>query len=792
MNADTIGVLNFVIHSLVIGAAAWLLVRFVIRDALQRCILANLAVLMCLYSPFHISMEDLFPQQKEVPVWTPIRETFKADWRVSVTPAAVAKVKLTREEGSWSVDEVVRGMRWGAWMVAAVLLIRLLVQCVRVQRWAWGLRRLAQGEADKLPRDACFRRLRVFETEGTPCVAGWFFPVLAVPAGAFQKLTERQWGWVLRHEAEHLRLHDTVVVLLQNMVRAFLWWNPFAYGLIEEYARAREEACDAAAVGEGRDHTAYADFLLAWADRSAPQLECVMAIAYSRPAKRLKVRLVALMEARGVRKKLGALFVLGCLAFAVVAPLIAASFGIATAAAQETIKSKADDGAMYTREYKVAPHFLSGGASLSDPMAPGAIKANSFDRKTARQLLEQHGVSFPTGASAIYNPATSRLIVRNTKSNIEMMERVIDTINQRSKMVHFNCKLVASDQFFGTHGSILSADEFQTLFRGLSRMKGIDVMSSPNVTTRFDQNAIAEVAREVPPKKLQDGTLSGDPKFVGLSIEMNAKAPVKGKFTLETKVNLGLDPDSETPWLLKNEDAADWDKVCIYSVAGRAELASGETLLLHLPTSKGPVTALVTATLIAKLVAAEVATEMQKHDQVQLTVQMMEVSAEGGKALGAWDPGKLTWRRDAAASEVPISEAPPEIRHVFNLCGILTEAQFQTLAATLKQKKGMDLVSLPEAKAKTGQSTVFDVPAALGGKQLRIKPLIEPDGGRIRLTFQLPDLVPAQKHLMVTEVTLWDGQTLVLSGIPADKAGITRMIFVSAKVIGPEGKEVKK
>jgi hypothetical protein len=50
MSAETITLLNFIVHSLVIGVAAWLLVRFVIRDALRRCILATLAVLMCLIS----------------------------------------------------------------------------------------------------------------------------------------------------------------------------------------------------------------------------------------------------------------------------------------------------------------------------------------------------------------------------------------------------------------------------------------------------------------------------------------------------------------------------------------------------------------------------------------------------------------------------------------------------------------------------------------------------------------------------------------------------------------------
>ena len=595
MSAETITCLNFIVHSLVIGAAAWLLVRFVIRDALQRCVLANLAVLMCLYSPFHISMEDLFPQKKEVPVWTQMRETFKADWRVSVTPASTSKVTVAAETRFWDVDEVVRGMRWLAWIISAVLLMRLLVQCVRVQRWAWGLRRLAQEEADKLPHDACFRRLRVFETEGTPCVAGWFFPVLAVPAGAFQKLTERQWGWLLRHEMEHLRLHDTVAALLQNIVRAFLWWNPFAHALMEEYARAREEMCDAAAVGEEREHRAYADFLLAWAAKPGAQHACVMPIAYSRPARRLKVRLVALMEARGVRKKFGALFVLALVAFMMIAPLIAASFGIATAAAQAVVDDKVDDGALYTRAYKVAPHFLSGGVVWPDPIAPEKTTATTVRGKTARELLKDQGVAFPPGASAIYNPTTSQLIVRNTKSNLEMVERGIDALTQRPMMVYVSCTLIQADEFLGAHQSILSSEDAQTLIRSVSQKKGVDLMSSPSVTMKFDQNAIVEVAREVPPKMLPDGKLSGDLKFVGVRIELNAKTPANGKSTVETKVELGLDPDSDTGWLPKEDKAVDWDKVRLFSVAAKAVLASGETLVLHVPTSKRPVTVLITA-----------------------------------------------------------------------------------------------------------------------------------------------------------------------------------------------------
>lgn len=595
MSAETITCLNFIVHSLVIGAVAWLLVRFVIRDAMRRCILANLAVLMCLYSPFNISMQDLFPVKQDVPVWTPIRETFKADWRVSVAPARTTIMSVAAKTRAWDVDETVRVLRWLFWLVTAALWLRLLYQSVRVQRWAWGLREPTQAEMDSLPRDAAFERLSVFEHEGTPCVAGWFFPVIAVPASAFEKLTARQWRWLLRHEAEHLRCHDTVVVLLQNVVRAFLWWNPFAHALIEEYARAREEACDAAAVGEGRDHTAYADFLLAWADRSTPQHECVMAIAYSRPAKRLKVRLVALMEARGVRKKLGALFVLGCLVFAVVAPLIAASFGVATAAAKEPVKTKVDDGRMYTRAYRVAPDFLSRGATPSDPFAAGKAATTAVIKKTARELLEDRGIPFPEGANALFNPVTSQLIVRHYKQALDQIEAIIDGLNKVTPLVHFQCKLIQADRVYETDGGILKSDEAKDLWQRLSQQKGVHLHRLPSVTGKLGLGVINEAVREVLPDKLPEGNAPIEFKFIGPSIEVIANPAADGKALIEAKVKLGVDPDGDYPWLPKGGAKPAWERVQFHTAAAKAVLASGETLVMHLASSKKPVTVLITA-----------------------------------------------------------------------------------------------------------------------------------------------------------------------------------------------------
>ena len=597
MNAETISTLNFMVHSLVIGAAAWLLVRFVIRDALRRCILANLAVLMCLYSPFNIGMQDLFPPQKPVPVWTPIRKTFQADWRVSVAPAKASVVNVAPEVRSWDVNGVVSVLRWFAWGVAAVLLLRLMLQCMRVQRWAWGLREPTQAEMEGLPQGVPYERISVFEDEGSPCVAGWFFPVIAVPASAFQRLTPRQWGWLLRHEAEHLRLHDTVAALLQSMVRAFLWWNPFAHALVEEYARAREEMCDAAAVGEGREHTVYADFLIECAAQSVPQHGCVMPIAHSRPARRLKARLVVLMEGRGVRKKIGALFVLGLLAFIFIAPLIAASFGIATAGAQEPVKAKADDGAMHTRAYRVAPDFLNAGVVTADPFAGGkaAPAPAALVRKTARELLEGEGVRFPLGASAIYNPTASQLIVRHHKAALDQIEVIVDRMSKRLPQVYVQCKLIQADNHFGTHGNILKADEVAALWRGMLQKKGIGLATLPSVTMKLGVWASVEMVREVLPDKLPENKGESVLKWVGPSIKLNVNSAANGKALVAAKVGLGVDPDGAHPWLVQEGEKPDWNRVQIYTAAAQAELASGETLVMHLQTAKKAVTVLITA-----------------------------------------------------------------------------------------------------------------------------------------------------------------------------------------------------
>jgi beta-lactamase regulating signal transducer with metallopeptidase domain len=868
MSAETITLLNFIVHSLVIGAAAWLLVRFVIRDAMRRCILANLAVLMCLYSPFDISMRDLFPPQQPVPVWTPLRETFEADWRVTVTPVTRPVVMAAAPAPSWDVNDVVRSLRWLAWLVTAVLLLRLLIQSIRVQCWAWRLRDLTQAEIDSLPKDVRFERMSVFEGDGTPCVAGWFFPVIAVSSTAFEKLTPQQWHWLIRHESEHLRCHDTVAVLLQNIVRAFLWWNPFIHALIEEYARAREEACDAAAVGENRDQSDYADFLLAWAAKAAPQPSCVMPIAHSRPARRLKARLVALMEARGVRKRLGALFVLGCATFAVLAPFFAASFGIVTVAAQEAAKADPKDKTMFVRTYRVAPDFLSRSQELRDPFAIQDQKApvvskQSTERITARQVLEKHGITFPPDASAVFNPSTSQLIVRNTLANIALADSVIDDLSIQFPQVYLTCQMISADRHYGVHGSVLSGDEAKALIQSVSQKKDIHLLAAPRVTTKFGQRAGIEIVREVLPKVLPDGSLSGDMKLLGPRVFIDMSRPEKGKTTLAAEVEFGINPTSEDPWSLKNAAQADWDKVMLHKIAGQAALASGETLLLHLETSKKPLTVLLTAQALdpsgkeissfdgvrpgasarSQIVAAAAAdkqasewavrvyqvpagfaqdkppievlkaagiafpkaadamlkdgnltvrntkanlklieawidalNKVEVKKSVHLSVLAAEMKGDFLKLLNDWLPPLPGAAKNTEAPNVITEPPSPEVLRQFILSGIFTQPQFENVVKSLADS-GAKLESLKP----NPNPQMYVLPAAVGGQEMKIEPIIGPDGNTIELIIRTPaqDQNPARG--ISTAVTIWDGQTVVLGSQASE--GVSRFLFITGNLI---------
>src|SRR5437660_4360755 len=99
---------------------------------------------------------------------------------------------------------------------------------------------------------------------------------------------------------------------------------------------------------------------------------------------------------------------------------------------------------LITKEYRVLPGFISstvnvGVSALNQPAraatgAGGTGKDTQettgghqlVNREGAKEFLESQGVPFPPGASANFLPHSSRLIVRNTADNLELVDALVE------------------------------------------------------------------------------------------------------------------------------------------------------------------------------------------------------------------------------------------------------------------------------------------------------------------------------------------------------------------------------
>ena len=113
---------------------------------------------------------------------------------------------------------------------------------------------------------------------------------------------------------------------------------------------------------------------------------------------------------------------------------------------------------LLTRRWQVPPTFLtdiegeggsSGGAVDPDPFADsgdlggGGIVA----RRPLLEILKENGIAFPEGASASYLPGASTLMVKNTPSNLDLVDALVEQIiNKTPKMIKILTKFVEVKQ----------------------------------------------------------------------------------------------------------------------------------------------------------------------------------------------------------------------------------------------------------------------------------------------------------------------------------------------------------
>src|SRR6266567_2685761 len=125
---------------------------------------------------------------------------------------------------------------------------------------------------------------------------------------------------------------------------------------------------------------------------------------------------------------------------------------------------------LITKQYRVPPGFISTGVitpgvsalqqgaytKAPGTLAPAGTAKDTqestggrqlVNRERAKEFLEAQGVPFPEGASATFLPESSRLIVRNTQDNLDLVDALVEQANVAvPKQVEIESKFVEITQ----------------------------------------------------------------------------------------------------------------------------------------------------------------------------------------------------------------------------------------------------------------------------------------------------------------------------------------------------------
>jgi D-alanyl-D-alanine endopeptidase (penicillin-binding protein 7) len=89
--------------------------------------------------------------------------------------------------------------------------------------------------------------LRIVEALASPITAGWWRPVVLMPAALVARMPPELLEALLAHELAHVRRHDFLVNLLQNVVETLLFYHPAVWWLSRRIRQERELVADSIA-----------------------------------------------------------------------------------------------------------------------------------------------------------------------------------------------------------------------------------------------------------------------------------------------------------------------------------------------------------------------------------------------------------------------------------------------------------------------------------------------------------------------------------------------------------------
>jgi beta-lactamase regulating signal transducer with metallopeptidase domain len=95
-----------------------------------------------------------------------------------------------------------------------------------------------------------------------PGLVGIFRPVILVPQGITERLSQTEMDAILAHEICHLRRRDNLMAATHMLVEALFWFHPLVWWLGARLNTEREHACDESVLAAGQSPQVYAESIL--------------------------------------------------------------------------------------------------------------------------------------------------------------------------------------------------------------------------------------------------------------------------------------------------------------------------------------------------------------------------------------------------------------------------------------------------------------------------------------------------------------------------------------------------
>ncbi len=132
-----------------------------------------------------------------------------------------------------------------------------------------------------------------------PGVFGVFRPVLILPEGITEHLSEAEWDAILAHELCHARCYDNLTAAIYMLVETIFWFHPLVWWMGKRLVFERELACDEEVLRLGSEPKVYAEGILKVCELYLESpLECMAGVAGSN----LRRRIRAIMTNRRIER----------------------------------------------------------------------------------------------------------------------------------------------------------------------------------------------------------------------------------------------------------------------------------------------------------------------------------------------------------------------------------------------------------------------------------------------------------------------------------------------------------